>query len=664
MYLIKRLPLREADESSNTTALLPSTILTDIISKNIDIILKNETNFESNGIKKVEEQIQQIITNINTINSTIDNCQKENEQIRQQLTANYFKWADLLIKNNEKYLPAIHKYITLILPFFIQKDYTELAVKIQQAINSIHDFLQDQVKKQWLINKDQVKIKDFIEQLDLADINNKFNLINKGDGDATKSRANITKEINDKLKDNSITELLNTYKRLSDNYSTFKTFLTTQEETLKKKEKTASKDLIEIINNFNTTNNWIDTKIGWSTIANQQKEIIEDLKKEPIQILDVAEHTKDNNSTIAKLDTSVINLVSQLRILFASTSKTEVDDEVKDIQESENWQKKFRVAANKAGNGGKNVVAIDKVWNEYLKTEWKGFNLKALLSISDAFIPELSAYGYTKGANPFIDFLKFKLADPTFEKIIIEHPENYTCLHNAVANRLVPLEDLRNGGFIGREVNIIFNNNLYNIDNVSTVLEYFEQNSAILKALEKNEYDNALLIQKYPKNDESSKKSFYENIFYEPGNPLDQKQIIITDHTKLWDLAHVDAYRKKCFINNKLYSEKAKEKAASKEFEITDENEIFDIFKEFEQENIGITKKEIQKIIDAFIITHKDLLGNIVVQKNQPTINYTPDAAKNILEQYFDTNYKFKSAILAEKFLNRLLNIKSGIKEQ
>lgn len=200
------------------------------------------------------------------------------------------------------------------------------------------------------------------------------------------------------------------------------------------------------------------------------------------------------------------------------------------------WEKAFIEAASKDGISRRKTgeSAVAKVMDKYLDQEWKVKSNRdirqAISKIYDNFMLELESLGYTAKTNPFVSYLHYAFDTMNAAKEIEKNANAYSALHEAYRRNLIDKNILEgnwsvdvNGATskIGRD-SIIFCKDFYNLQrqDIYRYLEYQLSVPELFDQFIKNTTNSKKLIIDHYSNNFTA---FFVDLFYKPGNPLEQE---------------------------------------------------------------------------------------------------------------------------------------------
>lgn len=108
------------------------------------------------------------------------------------------------------------------------------------------------------------------------------------------------------------------------------------------------------------------------------------------------------------------------------------------------WAKEFEKVQSSA-----DPKQINKVWDNYYKTEW-GKDAEKVRALGQTFVTELLKGGFSEQVNPFVVFIKNNINRLNL------NASTYPAIHNAYVSDYISQSDLRNN-----ENNLLYNKSLY-----------------------------------------------------------------------------------------------------------------------------------------------------------------------------------------------------------
>ena len=108
------------------------------------------------------------------------------------------------------------------------------------------------------------------------------------------------------------------------------------------------------------------------------------------------------------------------------------------------WAKEFEKVQSSA-----DPKQINKVWDNYYKTEW-GKDAEKVKALGQTFVTELLKGGFSEQVNPFVVFIKNNINRLNL------NASTYPAVHNAYVSDYISQSDLRNN-----ENNLLYNKSLY-----------------------------------------------------------------------------------------------------------------------------------------------------------------------------------------------------------
>lgn len=150
------------------------------------------------------------------------------------------------------------------------------------------------------------------------------------------------------------------------------------------------------------------------------------------------------------------------------------------------WAKEFEKVQSSA-----DPKQINKVWDNYYKTEW-GKDAEKVKALGQTFVTELLKGGFSEQVNPFVVFIKNNINRLNL------NASTYPAVHNAYVSDYISQSDLRNN-----ENNLLYNKSLYS-KQAKDIYEYLSYQYKIfnnfnnieddLKDIYKNKWELAAAI--------------------------------------------------------------------------------------------------------------------------------------------------------------------------
>ena len=195
----------------------------------------------------------------------------------------------------------------------------------------------------------------------------------------------------------------------------------------------------------------------------------------------------DENNLSYWAELKAKRLKAEEKLIFDDRSKTiqiKTEDSKKEISDADqnefDWGERYRSSKNK-----------NAFWDLYYEKVWHKdeqiFN--KVKELGEAFRQELVVLGFKKELNPMIEFV-----EKYWKKLT---HENYTAIHDGLANKFINEKDIRGQGTL-KSTNIIFSTDLYS-KSYKKIMEYLELQNEIsklpIKTLTANDADGKVILE-------------------------------------------------------------------------------------------------------------------------------------------------------------------------
>lgn len=195
----------------------------------------------------------------------------------------------------------------------------------------------------------------------------------------------------------------------------------------------------------------------------------------------------DENNLSYWAELKAKRLKAEEKLIIDDKSKTiqiKTEDSKKEINDADqnefDWGERYRSSKNK-----------NAFWDLYYEKVWHKdeqiFN--KVKELGEAFRQELVVLGFKKELNPMIEFV-----EKYWKKLT---HENYTAIHDGLANKFINEKDIRGQGTL-KNTNIIFSTDLYS-KSYKKIIEYLELQNEIsklpIKSLTANDSDGKVMLE-------------------------------------------------------------------------------------------------------------------------------------------------------------------------
>lgn len=195
----------------------------------------------------------------------------------------------------------------------------------------------------------------------------------------------------------------------------------------------------------------------------------------------------DENNLSYWAELKAKRLKAEEKLIIDDKSKTiqiKTEDSKKEISDADqnefDWGERYRSSKNK-----------NAFWDLYYEKVWHKdeqiFN--KVKELGEAFRQELVVLGFKKELNPMIEFV-----EKYWKKLT---HENYTAIHDGLANKFINEKDIRGQGTL-KSTNIIFSTDLYS-KSYKNIIEYLELQNEIsklpIKTLTANDADGKVILE-------------------------------------------------------------------------------------------------------------------------------------------------------------------------